>query len=129
MDGFRAYLKADGHLAPTQELAGKGATQTVVPYKKADLITFVNETYDRGRADQKDGEALLGEVMTREQIVNSNTPEAQAKASALMNPERGAWTAQSVMEWVLDEASINDVEQLFTRLGTRFAELRNEAAK
>lgn len=116
MDGFRAYLKTDGHLAPTQELAGKGATQTVVPYKKADLIAFVNETYDRGRADQKDGEALLSEVVAREATAAAPDPFVASPT------ERPAWTSQSVMEWVLDEASLTDVENLFARLGTRFAE-------
>lgn len=42
MEGFRAYLTAEGRLAATQETAGKGFTQVTVPYKKGELIEFIN---------------------------------------------------------------------------------------
>jgi len=108
MDGFRAYKTAEGRFVATQEQAGKGATQVVVPYKKADLLAFINEavelafTQGYGEAPQPAPRAL---------------PEPPSQIVEI--PPR---TSQAVMEWLLDEATPADVENLFARLGTRFRE-------
>lgn len=51
MEGFRAYLTAEGRLVPNQEQAGKGFTQVTVPYKKADLLAFINDRLARAEAN------------------------------------------------------------------------------
>lgn len=35
-------------------------------------------------------------------------------------------TQQAVEEWILNEASVSQVEAMFSRMGTRFAELKNQ---
>ena len=62
------------------------------------------------------------------QDAKSGQGSRRASAVEAAVAERPAWTAQSVMEWVLDEASLTDIENLFQRLGTRFAELKKEAS-
>lgn len=117
MDGFKAYVTAEGRLAPTQESAGKGFTPTTVPYKKADLIGYINEVYDRGYADGKDGVELLREVTSGTPVEVVVSPDPYVAA-----PTGRDWTPDSVLEWVQDTATNAQVEQLFASLGCRFHE-------
>lgn len=64
--------------------------------------------------------------LTRDEIVNSNTPEAQAAARKIMNPAPDAAAyckADAIVAFILDEAPVAVVENILASLGTRVAEL------
>lgn len=48
--GTRAYMTAEGRLAPNQEKAGKGFTQVDIPYGKQEQLDWINERLDAERA-------------------------------------------------------------------------------
>lgn len=93
---MKLYRDTHGVIVGTQYEAkrmGKGWEQIDVPVDKQGLIDYLNaiprEQTDRLPAPQIEP--------TRDEIVNSNTPEMQVKARQLMQP---SYTAQSV---ALDE--------------------------
>jgi hypothetical protein len=60
---------------------------------------------------------------TREEIINSNTPAMQTKARELMRLADGSTVrADDIEAFILDHASVAEVERIFSALGTRFAE-------
>lgn len=68
MEGFRAYRRADGLLVATLDQAGKDYTQVTVPYKKADLLAFINE--------ELEAEARVGQEPVVPAIPEPATPQA-----------------------------------------------------
>ena len=73
--------------------------------------------------------------LTRDEILNSNTPEAQLAAKALMTPandepRRGtARTADEIVAFILDECEVYQCENIMAALGTRIAEYLREKRK
>jgi hypothetical protein len=97
---------------------GTSWEQVNVPIDKDGLMAYINELKAGINAE-------MHREPTRDEIINSNTPEMQAKARELMAPkpldETGPITAQ-IEEFILDRASVAQVERIFSALGTRFAE-------
>jgi hypothetical protein len=79
------YRDKTGVVVGTQAEAkrmGKGWTQLIVPTDKQGLIDYLNA--------QPAIDDAFGPEPTRDEIVNSNEPAMQAKASELMNPVTSA---------------------------------------
>lgn len=73
---------------------------------------------------------LLHKPLTRDEIVYSNTPEAQAAAKAAMapTPDSAAYrSADGIVAFILEEAPVAVVENILAALGTRVAELAKGA--
>ena len=81
-----------------------------VPTSKAELMAYVNGLLATADGNASDAQALSNEV---------------AKAPEPIIPvNQTAITVQAMEEFILDQATVAQVENLFARLGTRFAELR-----
>lgn len=110
---MRLYICIDGSYAGTQADAnakGRGWTQEEVPTDKAGLLAYLNGMVDEHRATQS-----LPAVPATDRAATSELRS---------NEPTGAFTASQIEEFILDRASVGEVEAIFACLGTRFAELR-----
>jgi hypothetical protein len=89
----------------------KDYTSIEVPTDKEGLMEVLQDLIDRGPP--------VGEPM--EEAVTVKTLKIEAKP-----PEPALPTTSNIEEFLLDHASVRDVERIFACLGTRFGEMTNE---
>lgn len=97
-----------------------------VPTDKQGLIDWLNS---RGYEAEQQKPVVFEHVEAVQALGSAETYVKHAEVVAKPTPapaqppaQSPNWRADSVMEWLLNEASTAQVEQLFARLGTRFAE-------
>lgn len=142
---MRLYITAAGVYAGTQAEAkrdGKGWHEEMVPTDKTGLIDYLNKLKYGDCVDMVEVQPVDAELTTpekieaetadvetnwsRDEIVNSNTPEAQREAAVRMTPSvagQTTWTATEIEDFILHRASTAQVENIFGCLGNRFATL------
>lgn len=123
---MKLYRTATGAFVATQAEAGKGFRPVEVPsVGRSELAAFLNDLV------ASELETSPPEL-TRDEILNSNTPEAQEAAKRLMAPTpinagvAKVRTADDIVAFILDEAAVHQVENIMAAIGTRFGELAKE---
>lgn len=122
------YICIDGSFAGTQADAkakGKGWTAVEVPTDKAGLIAYLNGMVDEQRADGP-RDSLGGSQAERpidEAVLQPRTTAAPDPAFEATKAR--SRTSQEIVEFVLDEATVAQVENIFRALGARFGEARS----
>jgi hypothetical protein len=124
---MRLYVTPSGRWAGTQSDAVKIAReadaghwqQFEVPTDKPGLLAFLDER--RVRAE-------IGEAPIPDAEIAETAPPPPARAAA-PDPAFEAAKARSrsaseIVDFILDEATVGQVENIFQALGTRFAEAR-----
>lgn len=124
---MRLYRTASGGWVGTQAEAkagGRGWELVDVPMLKESLLVWLN--INARPAPVEDEPAN----MTDEEVRQSNTPEAQREAAVRMAPTesqaRASWTSTEIEDFILNQADVNQVANIFAKLGTRFAEIVRE---
>lgn len=120
---MKLYLTQAGRWAGTQADARVDGRfdQIEVPTDKPGLIAWLNEQ-QRGAFPGSPQLSMIDEAGPVTQahvdaVVAKPTPAPQQPPAQSPN-----WKADSVMDWLLNEATTAQVEQLFARIGTRFHE-------
>jgi hypothetical protein len=127
---FYKVEPADGpYLVATQVEAKREArehkctwSQVDVPTDKAGLMAFINEMLidtltadeDIDTSDEGPEESPYGGM---------RQPKAEPALAAPYGKQQDSWTTTEIEDFILNRASINQVSNIFARLGTRFAEL------
>lgn len=113
---MRLYLCEDGSYAGTQadaKLRGKHYMQIDVPTDKDALLGYLNQLAN-AISDLRPAERIEEPEATPVPPEPQNAPQAPS----------GRLTAGQIEEFVLDQATVSEVERIFAVLGTRFAEGR-----
>lgn len=119
------YITADGRYVGTQveaKKAGKGWTPETVPTDKEGLIAYLNGHNERTCArlekfDQVDRElAILSDLPNPFADPEPAPPPAPRVAST-------SFEATEIEDFILNEASVAQCENIFSTLGSRFSEL------
>lgn len=112
--------------AHKREIGGEFEKVEVPSAGREALASFLNHLQADAVADVE----IVGGAaeLTRDEIINSNTPEAQAAAKRLMDPDTSAKAraiedADGIADFILNRASVAQTENIMAALGTRFAEL------
>jgi hypothetical protein len=108
---MKLYITATGRYVGTQQEAkadGKGWVPEEVPTDKPGLIHYLN-TLTLGAKP-----TLITEIVAAPSHMSTSVIEQSAI---------GGITQLQVEEYILNEASVAQVSELFARLGTRFKEL------
>jgi hypothetical protein len=112
---MKLYLTAAGQYAGTQKEAGKGFALELVPDNKEALIAYLNEKIAARAAPVEQPEVPSGgsaNFVERPRVV----APVQPSLDKIMK-------ASQVEDFILNEATVAQVESLFACLGTRFSEL------
>lgn len=115
------YLTVEGRFVGTQaeaKKAGKGWAAVIVPTDKDGLLAYLN---DRPAGPPQ---AAAEELEAAPAPIVAQAPPPRAERPA----QRLSWTAHEIESFVLHEASVAQVENIFACLGTRFAEQAKRAA-
>ena len=129
---MRLYRTASGGWVGTQAEAkagGRGWEMVDVPMLKESLLVWLNINA-RPKPDEDEPSN-----MTDEEVRQSNTPEAQREAAVRMSPSsvdthaaykqaerQTQFKTDEIVDFIFDEASVNQVSQIHGAIGTRFAE-------
>lgn len=125
---MRLYICIDGSFAGTQAEAnakGRGWTQVEVPADKAGLIDYLNGMVEEARANA-DSRLEDREIVPTGSTFDTPPPKA-APVLAITPDTRRQWDGESIVEFLLDRATVAQVENVFAVIGTRFAEARKAA--
>jgi len=109
---MRLYLTAKGRYVGTQDDAkrdGKGWSLAEVPTDKAGLIDYLN--------DQLPAPPEFAEVD------DPAPPPPPTPSHDVIAAKVSAFKTDEIVEFILDIASVSQVERIFACIGTRFAEL------
>lgn len=128
---MRLYVTPSGRWAGTQVDARKVASEAdagrwaefEVPTDKPGLLAFLDER--RIKADPS-------EQLTTDEVADlafgpiaTAPPAAPASVPALDAAKGRSRTAREIVEFILDDATVNQVENIFQAIGARFAEARS----
>ena len=105
---MRLYITAGGEYAGTQKEAGKGHRLEEVPTDKAGLIDYLN--------------ALKGKAEFAE-VDEPAPPPPPTPSHDVIAAKVSAFKTDEIAAFILDKASVSQVERIFAVIGTRFAEL------
>lgn len=138
---MKLYLTQAGRWSGTQADARKDGSfeQVEVPTDKPGLLDWLNTQQQGGYPGVKVIDAALRDEGSP--VQGEGSAETYAKANEMLDlhaakcaeakptvaKTRGPKSADDVMEWVLDEASAGEIENLFSALGARFHEMRRAA--
>lgn len=114
---MRLYITAKGRYVGTQDEAkadGKGWHLELVPDQKADLIAYLNAK-------------LAAPAEPETPRLDSAAPPRQPVVVAPVASLSAKPTPTDFEDWILNEAEVWQVENMFSCLGTRFAELAKAA--
>jgi hypothetical protein len=117
---MRLYICIDGSFAGTQAEAnakGRGWTQVEVPTDKAGLIDYLNGMVDEAR----------GACAQAVPKASPSPPPPPIMAATVTRDTQRQWDGESIIDFLLDRASVAQVENVFAAIGTRFAEARKAA--
>jgi hypothetical protein len=110
---MKVYLSKDGRFeAPGKQ--SKGAEKIDVPTDTAGLVDYLNEL----TANVPPQDAL--EFEPAPPPTRGPDPELVKIGETL---RQTSWTTDSIVDFILDGATVSQVERLFSCIGTRFAEL------
>lgn len=124
---MKVYLSKDGRFeAPGKQ--SKGAEKIDVPTDTAGLVDYLNEL----TANVPPQDALEFEQPPVDPVVNWGSPSLAVPAKGppkTDNPDYNRdWSKTEISDFILNRASVSQVEDLFACLGTRFKELAKEQA-
>jgi hypothetical protein len=112
----RLYLTAKGRYVGTQDDAkrdGKGWSLAEVPTDKAGLIEYLNDQLPSTPLEpeiERDEPQERTDFMPPPPVLAKPAPQTQ-------------WTTDEILDFILDHASINQVANILSCIGTRFAEM------
>lgn len=93
---------------------------------KSDFIIFLNRIgYS---PDGSEPVTMVGMNIDDELPVDRYVREQAEKPEPAAHQQRAPRTADGVVEWMLDEATPAEVENVFTAIGARFHEMRKASA-
>lgn len=104
----KLYHQDGKWIVPGQQ--SKSATRHDVPATPLELANWLNERAATTEASQH----------VDDETAQSSAQDKQPEPRQSLNPEL-------VQQWLMDEASGAQIEQLFTALGVRFHEMRRKA--
>jgi len=117
----KLYIDANGQYVATQEeakRAGKGWRKEEVPVKQADLISYLNTKFGGAPVSE---EPEFDEI--QEDVIPLPPPILKLATAESITAKVSAFKANEIEDFILNIASVAQVENIFATLGTRFAEL------
>ena len=111
---MRLYLTAAGRYVGTQDEArkdGKGWALAEVPTDKAGLIDYLND------------QLPVADEPSFDNVVPLPPPILREADPKLVDAGKRIRTADAIEDFILNEATVAQVENIFSTIGARFAEL------
>jgi hypothetical protein len=103
-----------------------------VPTDKPGLLAFLSDRNVPAQPDERAKVDALRVPLERDPLdapaATPATPAAVAADPAAVARRERAFEADAIVEFILDRASVAQVEAIFAAIGTRFAEARKAAA-